>query len=36
LDLVINGVVISDVEDRWIWKSNVEDGCTVKSLYVYL
>jgi hypothetical protein len=36
LEQVLNGVVISEVDDSWIWRPNVEDGFTVKSLYEYL
>jgi hypothetical protein len=36
LENVLNGVVLTEVEDRWLWKPNGEDGFTVKSLYGYL
>jgi hypothetical protein len=29
-------MVITEVADSWAWRPNVEDGFTVKSLYVYL
>jgi hypothetical protein len=33
---VINGVVIADVDDNWVWIPNEDDGFTVKSLFVHL
>jgi hypothetical protein len=36
LENVINNVVLREVEDSWLWKPNVEEGFTVKSLYGYL
>jgi hypothetical protein len=36
LEAVINDVVMADVEDRWEWVPNVDEGFTVKSLFVHL
>jgi hypothetical protein len=33
---VINGVVIVDVDDSWVWNPNVDEGFTVKYLFVHL
>jgi hypothetical protein len=33
---VINNVVITEAEDRWVWTPNVDEGFSVKSLYMYL
>jgi hypothetical protein len=36
LDVVINGVMLAEVVDSWVWKPNLDDGFTVKSLFEYL
>jgi hypothetical protein len=36
LELIITNVELTEVEDSWVWKPNVEEGFTVKSLYLYL
>jgi hypothetical protein len=33
---VISTVVITEVEDRWVWSPNVDKGFSVESLYVAL
>ncbi|MCH84701.1 putative ribonuclease H protein [Trifolium medium] len=36
IEEVINNVVITEVEDRWVWSPNVDEGFSVKSLYFAL
>jgi hypothetical protein len=36
LEEVISTVVITEVEDMWVWSPNVDEGFSVESLYVAL
>jgi hypothetical protein len=36
LEDVINNVVLTEVDDKWMWTPNVEDDFSVKSLYEFL
>jgi hypothetical protein len=33
---ILNGIILEEVEDSWMWRPNVGDGFSVKSLYVTL
>jgi hypothetical protein len=36
LEGLVNSIVITEAEDRWVWRPNMDDGFSVKSLYVTL
>jgi hypothetical protein len=36
LEEIIGNVIITEVEDRWSWSPDVNEGFSVKSLYVFL